>query len=318
MNPFLLGRTLPLFGVFAFTLLAVARAEVPLLIFAGQSNMVGFRTNVADLDKRQSAPQPNVFFYGPNDDGSTWSAIHLAAQPTQLGQTISGHGFGPEASAGQRLIESGKFPRVAIVKYAVNGAHSISFVASPADARKGNYAPGIARSWSPSLKGAADGSSLYDGLIQRICEARQSFEKQFGEQTYIAGLFWMQGESDACDPYSASIYAKNYRALITALRADLSAPNMPVVFGRIRHSGAFVGDQVVRSQQDELMDTSSPNFLPDSLEVDTDYIEMHSQVAPESGDGSIHYSSQGTWQLGQNMATAFLTLQPSASAPKNP
>ncbi len=45
MNLFLLGRTLPLLGVFAFTPLTAARAEIPLLIFAGQSNMVGFRTN---------------------------------------------------------------------------------------------------------------------------------------------------------------------------------------------------------------------------------------------------------------------------------
>lgn len=295
-----------------------SRAEVPLFIFAGQSNMVGYRTDVADLSDLQPALQPDVFFYGPNDDGQTWAPIHLAEQPTQITQTVSGHGFGPEASVGEILVNSGRFPRVALVKYAVNGAPNASFIASPADARQGHYAPGIARSWSPSVRGAADGTSLYDGLLQRVREARQAYEKQFGEKTYIAGLFWMQGESDACDPYSASIYAKNFRAFITALRTDLDAPKMPVIFGRIRHSGAFPADQVVRAQQDILVAPSSPDYLPHSRLVDTDSMQLHTQVAPDSGDGSVHYSSRGTWHLGQAMAGAYLGLTRTPQVIKKP
>ena len=44
---------------------------VPIFVFAGQSNAVGVDT-LDELTSDQRAPQPNVLFYGPNENGNTW------------------------------------------------------------------------------------------------------------------------------------------------------------------------------------------------------------------------------------------------------
>lgn len=305
MNP--LGTLL----VFCLMFSASAHAEVPLLVFAGQSNMVGFRTNVNDLNAIEKAEQPHVWFYGPNDDGKIWANIHLDRHPTQSSQTVSGKGFGPEVSVGQALVAAGRDRRVAIVKFVVNGASDCSFIAPPIQAQSGHHTPGIKQSWSPMIRNPAnalEAKSLYDGLLNRIHEAQAAFEKQVGEKTYVAAFFWMQGESDAQNEYTASHYGENFHHFATSLRTDLAKPKLPIIFGRIRKSGLFPFDTLVRSQQDSLVDPASPFFLETAACVNTDDCEMYHTVDPSAGDGPGHYSSRGTWQLGESMAKSFQTL----------
>jgi len=307
MCPFasLLQRTL-LCGVF-FGLFNKVWAEVPLFIFAGQSNMVGFRTDVSELGNDERAAQPNVFFFGPNDDGEEWSVVDLAKSPTQISQTASGRGFGPEAVVGRTLLESGRFQRIAEVKFVFNGGVNRSFLAAPTDAVAGSYEPGISSTWMPEadLSGA---QSLYKELLNRIRRAQVTFAEKYGEKTYIAGFFWMQGESDAQNAHTASLYGRHLHRLITALRRDLGAPDMPFVYGRIRDADIFPEDRLVRAGQDEVADPSHELYQPFVSRVDTDALQMYSTVDPSAGDGPGHYSSQGTWELGRLMAQAYLSL----------
>src|SRR5262245_61901625 len=61
---------------------AVAPGTVPVFVFAGQSNAVGVDT-LNDLRADQRAPQPNVLFYGPNENFNIWSPLTPSStQPT--------------------------------------------------------------------------------------------------------------------------------------------------------------------------------------------------------------------------------------------
>jgi len=286
---------------------APPEAEVPLLIFAGQSNMVGYRTDVNTLSETERQRQPDVFFFGPNDEGVNWAPIELDQGPTQIDQTAGGRGFGPEAVVGQTLIEAGRFSRVGEVKYVFNGGASRSFLAAPADAAAGGYSPGILSSWMPRLKEPGV-QSLYEELLARVRAAQDSYRQAFGQKTYIAGFFWMQGESDAQNESTAKLYGRNLRRFIVALRRDLNAPNMPFIYGRIRDTDIFPEDAAVRAGQDAVADPADSLYLPLVACVDTDEFEMFSAVDPQAGDGPGHYSSKGTWQLGKAMAQAYLTL----------
>lgn len=285
-----------------------SRADIPLLIFAGQSNMVGYRTDVNTLSESERALQPDVLFFGPNDNGATWAALDLGKTPTQIDQTASGHGFGPEAVVGKALIEAGVFSRVGEVKYVYNGGVNRSFLAAPQDARDGDYAPGILSSWMPRVKDPGV-LSLYDELLKRIRAAQEASTAAFGQKTYIAGFFWMQGESDAQNVNTAKVYGRNLRRFILALRRDLNAPDMPFIYGRIRDTEIFPEDLAVRAGQNALADPADPLHLPMVACVDTDGFEMFSAVDPQAGDGPGHYSSRGTWQLGKAMAQAYLSLK---------
>lgn len=284
-----------------------AEAEVPLLIFAGQSNMVGYRTDVNALSEAERQQQPGVFFFGPNDEGGNWAPIELGKGPTQIDQTASGRGFGPEVTVGQALIDAGRFSRVGEVKYVFNGGANRSFLAAPADAAAGHYSAGILSSWMPQLREPGV-QSLYEELLARVRAAQDSYRKTFGEKTYIAGFFWMQGESDAQNENTAKLYGRNLRRFIVALRRDLNAPNMPFIYGRIRDTDIFPEDAAVRAGQDAVANPADSLYLPMVACVDTDEFEMFSAVDPKAGDGPGHYSSKGTWQLGKAMGQAYLTL----------
>src|ERR1700687_3330573 len=78
---------------------------LPVMVLAGQSNMVGWATNVNDLPPDEVITQTSVLFYGPRDNGTTWAWL----KPPTV--TISGtnNGFGPEISIGQHLVVSGTY-----------------------------------------------------------------------------------------------------------------------------------------------------------------------------------------------------------------
>src|SRR5580658_3640766 len=58
-------------------------AAIPLLVFAGQSNMTGYGSSDYDLTAAQQATQPNVdFYYNSDDIPPYWSAL---TPPTELG-----------------------------------------------------------------------------------------------------------------------------------------------------------------------------------------------------------------------------------------
>lgn len=208
---------------------AQAEPELPVLLFAGQSNMVGL-AQVGELSAEQAKAQDGVYYYYP--DGA-WGLFEAAR--------AAGNGLGPELSAGRDVAAF--TGRVGMVKLAVGGTN-------------------LALQWHPAVPG-----SLYQCLLRRTEEALAALKAQTGMRGRVVGFFWMQGESDAADPNMTALYAANLTNLIARVRADFGDPDLPFVFGRISPSPLWRYGAYVRAAQQSVAD-SVPNtalFSADDL-----------------------------------------------------
>jgi hypothetical protein len=85
--------------------LTAKAAEVPVFVFAGQSNALGVNT-LSELTPAQQTAQPNVLFYGPNETGNTWSALTPSTNSPNLTDGVGRTGlgsYGPEISTGKTI-----------------------------------------------------------------------------------------------------------------------------------------------------------------------------------------------------------------------
>lgn len=108
--------------------------------------------------------------------------------------------FGPEISFGKRISPYGK---IGIIKGSVNATN-------------------LAVDWSPTRAG-----SLYFKMLDMIQTAKVT------KPIKIAGIVWMQGESDAKDAAMAKNYGANLVAFIQAWRRDLADQSIPFAACRV-------------------------------------------------------------------------------------
>ena len=241
---------------------------LPVLVLAGQSNMIGWVTNVNDLSLPQRATQANVLFYGPDENGSNWGWL--------VPPTVTHDRFGPEISLGQNLLQHGPYDLVAQVKYAASGTN-------------------LALDWNP-----ADYGWFYAQMQLRAQAAIQKLQSAYPDRrVFVAGFFWMQGETDAQNANMAAAYAANLERLIAQVRLDFHAPALPVFIGRIR-AGQYAYATAVRQAQAQVA-----AGVPNVRLIDTDGL-------PLAAD-HIHYTSAGNVTLGQAFAQSYLDWQNSQS-----
>lgn len=77
-----------------------------------------------------------------------------------------------------------------------------------------------------SLDQWAPGSALYTNAVARARVALQNGQ--------LAAILWHQGEADSA-PQKTATYPARFAAMIARLRADLSAPDAPVLVGELGH-----------------------------------------------------------------------------------
>jgi hypothetical protein len=165
---------------------------VPVFVFAGQSNAVGVDT-LDELRADQLAPQPNVLFYGPNESGNTWGPLTPSSiSPNSVdGINRTGGSYGPEISTGKTISKALGGALVAEVKLAVG-------------------ATALFDTWNPAR------GELCHNMVARVNQSLADLQTQRGLTGYVAGFFWMQGESDA----PRTDYAANLRNFIASVRRD--------------------------------------------------------------------------------------------------
>ena len=135
-----------------------ASVLLPVMVLAGQSNMIGLATNVNDLTPAQTVTQTSVLFYGPNENGASWNWL----KPP----TVTNNHFGPEISLGQSLVISGTNDLVAQVKYAINGSN-------------------LASDWDPDRPT----DFLYAYMLARVGTAVSQLQAAYpNRHVFIAGL----------------------------------------------------------------------------------------------------------------------------------
>ena len=137
--------------------------------------------------------------------------------------------------------------------------------------------------WDPALKDRG-GRSLYGAMVRRLA-------KNGGR---VAGLIWYQGESDACDAATASLYTQRMKAFVEALRKDAGDPLLPVALvqiGRVVVWGAAEPWLSIQDQQRRLPETIRNCTVVPAIDLPLD-------------DG-IHISGRGQVVLGRRLAEAM-------------
>ena len=243
--------------------------SVPVFVFAGQSNAVGVDT-LDELRADQLAPQLNVLFYGPNENGKIWAALATSTNSPNLidGLGRTGGSFGPEISAGKTISSALGGALVAEVKLAVG-------------------ATALFDRWNPA------GGDLYSSMVARVNQSIADLQTQLGHTGYVAGFFWMQGESDAIA--LRADYATNLRNLISSVRRDFNNPNLPFVFGQIIDFDHPISTPLREQQQavgDDNTVTNKEFILTDDL--------CHHDF--------IHFNGRGIYTLGQRFGAGYLSI----------
>lgn len=226
-----------------------------LYIVAGQSNAVGQYAYNSQLPSSLQTPQDSVSIYC----GSSWQALApgLGASTSQ---------FGPEVTFGRDIAAANPDENIGLIKYAV-GATSLW------------------EDWKAGATAATSGPQ-YLGLLQAVENALASLGT--GETPEIAGIVWMQGESDAIEGHGAQ-YGANLTNFIKQLRADLELPDLEFAIGQIHHN--WPGDPL------DVMQAQAEVCAADPLTrlVYTDDLSTYSR----------HYDTAGQMELGSRFAAAL-------------
>ena len=251
-----------------------AMAATKVFLLAGQSNMVG-RGVTLDLllpryaqDLRYHAAQPAVKFWDGTNHATGWADLAPGFGYTGSGTSM----FGPEVSFGYAMHNAFPNDNIYLVKYAVG-------------------ATALALTWKPTAPAGSD----YIGFTTATNAALRNL-RNAGLSPTVAGMIWMQGESDAKSHKYAAQYRTNLKNFIGQVRRDFGAPNMPFIVGRILvlwgHTPADAA--AVRGAEQTV-----PGLVGHSSWINTDDL----QISPTAAG---HYGTQGQIDLGTRFAGQFL------------
>ncbi len=257
----------------------VAAQETRILIVAGQSNVLNWHAAAAELPAAETdASIPFFFVTGAppgrgfatpenSTSGDRWTTLGPQRQEPYV--RYEREFFGPEVTLARELGRDGP---VAVVKVAFFGTS-------------------LAQHWNP----ADPAAGLYARLIDVCRRARDRLPA--GTHPRFAGFFWMQGETDADTLEHAQAYGAHLGQFVRRLRADLAAPDLPVVVARIGPTPPtrYPHTPLVRAAQER-----AAEIAPPAVWVDTDDL-------PRNTDG-VHLLAAGVRELGRRWAEAWRTL----------
>jgi len=209
----------------------------------------------------------------PRPDIQTyWQGIWQDLQPGLGGNSSK---FGPEVTFGHDIADVQSGENIVLIKYAVSGTS-------------------LWNDWR-----ATDGVE-YINFINAVDDALLSVS-----DPEIAGLVWMQGESDAYPLHSTLAYAEAYEQNLTtfiqAVRSEFGVPDMPFVIGQISDSSVWTWGDIVQQAQLTVSQTIQNTALVVTSDLGLKADEMH-------------YNSQGTVQLGRRFANVMHNLEFAASS----
>lgn len=275
--------------------LGVVAAERPVVIVAGQSNVLNWHAGAAELPA-DSRDREVAFYYHTGappskagamttpfnaTSGGAWTTLSPQRQDPYV--RYAREFFGPEIPLA-RTLRSGGVERLAIVKI-------------------GYFGSTLAEDWRP---GATAGNQLYRLLVEQTRQAL-ALLRAAGDEPRITGFFWMQGETDGASDAQAANYESNLRTFVARVRTDLGAEAtggagragpLPVVLGRVgpRPARGYAYQERVRSAQVRVAETTERVRW-----VDTDDL-------PRDTDG-VHLLAAGVLTLGERWAVAWREMR---------
>jgi hypothetical protein len=167
------------------------------------------------VEKEDRTPHPRVLVLNKDDQ---WVP---AVDPLHFDKSIAG--VGPGLSFGKALADADKDATIGLIPCAAGG--------SPITV------------WKEDAFWAQTKSKPYDETLRRVAVARK--------RGVLKGILWHQGESDGNEK-DAKLYAERLADLMTRLRRDLEAPEVPILVGglseplRSRSEHARIVDDALR------------------------------------------------------------------------
>ena len=280
----------------AVTTSAAAESDnqtVRVFIFAGQSNMVGSDSKVADIDRFPpfrglEKPQANVkFSYCIGRENKLRSNGWVPLQPVN-------NVVGPELSFARRVTESIDAP-VAIIKVAAGGTH-------------------LGGDWNPDQP---SGFKMYPLALKTIRDSLEDLRKE--KIPYrLEGVMWHQGENDMFNEEYMQNYGKNLAHFVETWRRDLKTPKLKFYIGELCTKTIWGMDLRPRMYAISVGQRSVTETDPLCEYIPT------SHVGVEIGGGvglHYHYGTLGQLEHGVNYAEAYLRdigRSPAAAKPIGP
>ena len=259
-------------------------------IFAGQSNMVGSDSKVADIERFPpfaglGEPQKRVKFsycIGREDKRRSDGWVEL--------QPVDGV-VGPELSFARKVSARVDAP-IAIIKCAAGGTH-------------------LGGDWNPD---APSGFEMYPLLLELVRSSLAALDKK-GIDYRIEGFMWHQGENDMFEESYQRDYGKNLANFVARLRRDLETPELRFYIGELCTKTIWGMDLRPRMYAISLGQRQVTDADPRA-----DYVRT-SHVGVEIGGGvglHYHYGTLGQLEHGVNYADAYLATLGLGDAPSPP
>lgn len=259
-------------------LTAASKEPVRVFIFAGQSNMVGSDSKVADIARFPpfiglENPQPKVkFSYCIGRENKMRSDGWVDLQPVD-------NVVGPELSFARKVTQHLDAP-IAIIKCAAGGTH-------------------LGGDWNPD---EPEGFKMYPLALDLIRTSLAEFDKK-NIPYRIEGFMWHQGENDMFNEDYLKNYGPNLANFFTKVRRDLKTPNLKFYVGELCTKTIWGMD--LRPSMHAISEGQKSVTNADPL---AEYIPT-SHVGVEIG-GSVglhyHYGTLGQLEHGENYADAYL------------
>lgn len=263
-------QVLPLAAVLATLLGSAPAAHYKVFVLTGQSNSLG-TTNGTETDVSPGGDPADArvkfFWHNVADAGTSLGSsggtfTRMQAQQGGYYPGSSTH-WGPEIGFGRALLRAG-VENVAIVKASRGGGGNTN--------------------WSK-----AAGGHMYSHVVSTVTAATQALAAN-GDSFEIAGLLYLQGESDSAA--EADMAGTRFQELVDNLRADLpNATVMKAVIAGIAAPGAT--RDITRARHEALAAASATiDHFPN--------LDLQSQVT----DG-LHFNKAAKLRIGERFARAF-------------
>lgn len=267
-----------LFSVLVGQVVADDEKTLRVFIFAGQSNMVGSDSKVADirsfppfigLDQTQKEVKFSYSIGRENIMGSDgW--VDLAP----VNKTV-----GPELSFAREVTRHIKAP-IAIIKCAAGGTH-------------------LGGDWNPDTP---EGFKMYPRALELVRASLAKLDDQ-NISYRLEGFMWHQGENDMFNEEYRAKYGKNLKNYLARWREDLKTPELKFYIGELCTKTIWGMD--LRPRMNDISIGQKAVTEVDSL---AEYVPT-SHVGVEIGGGvglHYHYGTLGQLEHGMNYAEAYL------------
>jgi hypothetical protein len=247
-------------------------------IFAGQSNMVGSDSRLADIDlfppfAGLEKPQTDVKFsycMGREDKRQSDGWVDL--------QAVDGV-VGPELSFARKVTQSIKAP-IAIIKCAAGGTH-------------------LGGDWNPDQP---IGFKLYPLTLDWIRSSLADLDRRKIKYR-IEGFMWHQGENDMFESQYMQDYGKNLKNFVASWRRDLGTPDLKFYIGELCTKTIWGMDLRPSMYAISLGQRAVTDADPLAEFIPTSHVGVEI-----GGDVGLHYhyGTLGQLEHGENYADAYL------------